>query len=495
MLSSLGGADSLEILVQLRDLSTAGLTKLERNIATTEAKANATNFGGFSKASKGLAADAEAAAGKTGGGGLMSMLGGFVGLPGPIAAAGLAVGAFAALGAATIPVYEKVHQQEMQLAVAFKDHGESLDKLKPKIEEQIKVGEQYAFNADDTRGAILKLTEAGMSFADIQANLPHVMDLARAKHLDLADAARMYELALMGNARALKDLGIALPKVIDAEKVHEAATDAVTAAQAHLDSAQQNLTDTESLLAGKTKLTTGEQIRLRDAHAAVDDASKKLKASQDALAATQDTAATKAARMKLVNDGLTSALGDQRGTATDLQKAQAKLGDAWEKFSVVVAPALVAALGFVINALSTLVGWIADAVSWFGSLFTASDAYDARQKQAQAGLIGRAAGGQGLSHRAAGGPVFPGGSYTVGEEGPERLDIGPGGMGMVTPLTRGGGGVSSGMSGGWGGGSGGTSTIHVHLHLDGKELAYAMEHPLGSLFALRGTSARLGTGG
>jgi hypothetical protein len=44
--------------------------------------------------------------------------------------------------------------------------------------------------------------------------------------------------------------------------------------------------------------------------------------------------------------------------------------------------------------------------------------------------------------RAAGGPVWPGGSFTVGERGAERLDIGPGGFGMVTPLGGGGGGTT-----------------------------------------------------
>jgi hypothetical protein len=493
MLSSLAGADALEILVTLKDLSTAGLTNLERKIATTEATANRTNFSGFGKAAKGLEADAAAAAGKTGGGGLMSMVGGLVGLPGPLAVAGVAIGAFAGLAALTIPVYEKVKQQEDQLAVAFKDHGTSLDANKSKIEDSIKIGEQYAFSADDTRGAILKLTEAGMSMTDVQANLPRVMDLAKGKHLDLADAARMYELALMGNGRALKDLGIALPKLVDPLKAHETATNAVTAAQAHLDSTTQHLTDVENGLAGKHTLTKAEAIKLRDAHAAVDDASGKLKAAQDKLAATQDTAASKAARMTLVNDGLKKALGDQRGTATDLQVAQTKLGDAWEKFSVTIAPALTAALGFVIDALSTLLDAIINVVTWFGDLFKAADKAKTQQKSDLTTYYGDVTKSPKQQRRAAGGPVFPGFHGTVGEEGPEYLDIGPGGMGMVTPMNRGTGGVAASSSG-WGG-SQGTSTIHVHLHLDGRELAYAMERPLGSLFALRGTSARLGSGG
>lgn len=43
--------------------------------------------------------------------------------------------------------------------------------------------------------------------------------------------------------------------------------------------------------------------------------------------------------------------------------------------------------------------------------------------------------------RAGGGPVIPGYSYTVGEDGPERLDMFRNGRGMVTPLTTTGGGA------------------------------------------------------
>jgi hypothetical protein len=217
MLGALAGAESLEILVMLKDLSEQGFKKLEGNIKHAESTANRVNYSGFSKKTKGLAADAEAAAGKGGRGGLASLITGFTGLPGPIGLAMAAIGGFSAsskLSAATIPVYEKVTGQEKALDIAFKKHGSSLDALRPKIEAAIKGGEQYAFNAGDTREAILKLALAGHKWSDIQTALPHIMDLARAKHLDLAEAARMYELALMGNQRALKDLGIEMPAIV-----------------------------------------------------------------------------------------------------------------------------------------------------------------------------------------------------------------------------------------------------------------------------------------
>ena len=78
-----------------------------------------------------------------------------------------------------------------------------------------------------------------------------------------------------------------------------------------------------------------------------------------------------------------------------------------------------------------------------------------------AGLLGRtyedssASNNSGDGGRASGGPVWPGWSGTVGEQGPERLTIGKGGFGYVTPST--------------GGGSGG-GDIHFHIDLRGATL-------------------------
>lgn len=49
--------------------------------------------------------------------------------------------------------------------------------------------------------------------------------------------------------------------------------------------------------------------------------------------------------------------------------------------------------------------------------------------------------GSGIPGRAAGGPVWPGASFTVGEKGTERLDLSPSGHGYVTPLTNSTGGI------------------------------------------------------
>lgn len=353
MLSSFAGAEALEIIVLLKDLSEAGLKKLESNIKHLEGRVNTVNTGGFSKATSKIKADAEAAAGhgtKKGVGGLIS---GFLGVPGPIAIAGAALLGFAALTEAVLPVYEQAERQEKALSTAMKDHGESLDKLRPRVEAAITDGEKYAFNSTQTTDAIIRLTSAGMKFADIETALPHIMDLARAKHLDLGEAARLYTLALMGNTRGLKDLGIVLPKTTtsvlslkDAKAKAKIAADQLSIATGHLKTLQAS-----------HKATA---LDLSKAHLAVEKATRANTRAQDSLKASTISSETPAQKMIDLNNKLTGAIGDQKGSITDLQREQAHLNDSWSKFSTAIGPGLedmftrlVRGLSKVIDALTT----------------------------------------------------------------------------------------------------------------------------------------------
>lgn len=315
MLGALAGAESLEIIVLLKDMSEAGLRKLEGNVARTEARVNGANFSGFSKKTSTLAKDAEKVAGKEvkGGGGLGGMTAGLLGLPGPLLIAGAAIGGFALLAEGTIPVYEKIEKQEKALATAAKDHGIALSDLSDHVDAAITTGESYAYNADQVRAAVIKLTEAGMSLSEQQAALPHIMDLARAKNIDLAEAARMYELALMGNTRAVKDLGIALPKLTDTTKEQGKAQSKVTKDTTALHTAQHHLALVQAELKGKTHLTTVEHNKLKTAQDKVAKATKTLHDDTNKLNSVQSTGAARASRLKTLNDDLNGAVGGQAG--------------------------------------------------------------------------------------------------------------------------------------------------------------------------------------
>lgn len=111
---------------------------------------------------------------------------------------------------------------------------------------------------------------------------------------------------------------------------------------------------------------------------------------------------------------------------------------------------LVAAITAIAAALSAAVNWVKDAVEWLGYLIDkAGGAANAVRGLASAisglpgvggvlgGVLDRLTGG-----RASGGPVFPGGVYTVGEDGPETLVMGAGG-GFVVPGRGAGGGATT----------------------------------------------------
>jgi hypothetical protein len=88
--------------------------------------------------------------------------------------------------------------------------------------------------------------------------------------------------------------------------------------------------------------------------------------------------------------------------------------------------------------------------------------------------------------RASGGPVVPGGLYTVGEEGPETLVMGARG-GVIIPASGGGGG---GSSRGGGGGAGGGQVVELVINLDGAAIARVVDRRLYYAFS-RASAARV----
>ena len=499
----------MEIIIALKDLSAAGFKSVETNIGRVEKSANGANLSGFSRSAKTVEKDAESAAGKDvkGGGGIGGLAAGMLSLGGgPATVAVAALAAVTAAGIALTDSYDKIEVQEKAIEIAAQDHGIALDAMRGYVDSATAANAQYGFSATDTRGAIQKLTEAGMSLSDQQSAMGPIMDLARAKNLSLADAANAYELALMGNAKGLKDLGIALPKVTSAQAEHDAAQKLVTKDAGALTTAQQQLASVEASLAGKTHLTAAEHARLSAAQQKVQHDADLLKAAQDALNKTQTDAELKAARLKQMNDALTGSVGGQRNAVSPLDAAQAKLGLVWDRLATTVGPVLedlfarlVNGLGIFLNGTMDVAGAIGDklgpVMSWLGDhvlppillgfktlgdvvrtvLNLVGQAVSAVANSPIGGLISGGAGAIGnilgkLPHFASGGVV----------SGPTVAMIGEGGeREAVVPESK------------WGqfGGRGGAQVIHTHLYLDGRELAYSLERPMGALLNLRGTSA------
>ena len=153
---------------------------------------------------------------------------------------------------------------------------------------------------------------------------------------------------------------------------------------------------------------------------------------------------------------------------------------------MVVGPPLEALFSGVVDILGFLVGKLADLIEFLGRVGNAiANSPIGAFIRAVSGFVGgalqtfgNAVGtiGSMIPHFAAGGTVEPraGGTLALlGEAGEREYVIPQSKLGAL---------------------GGGGSAVHVHLYLDGDEIAYRMEPALGSLFALRGTSARLGAG-
>src|ERR1035437_7307687 len=333
MLSALAGADALEILVVLKDMSAQGMKNVESNISKMEGKANSVNTSGFSKSTKTMTTDAEKAAGKAegGGGGVGNLIGSLGGLGGALMVAGVGVGVFAGLAAGTIPVYEKTQEELKATSAAAKTHGVAMADLTAVTDKATTAGISYGIGMDDVRQSVEKMTLAGLTAAQQQQAMPAIMNLSIAKNLSMSDSTETVVKAMMGQTKGLKDLGIMLPTVsVKAADVGLATTN-LAKATFNSKVASQELKIEEDKLKNVHHLTAAQALALEKAHQKAKDAAAKLKDAQLKLTDAQKGGIDKGAQLKVVIDKITGATGDQSTSVSTLKQDQAKLGDAWDK--------------------------------------------------------------------------------------------------------------------------------------------------------------------
>jgi hypothetical protein len=515
------------IIVALKDLTTAGFSKIDKSLTGIETKANGVNLSGFSGKAKTLETDAEKAAeGSNGKGGLASMISGLSGLAGPAGIAVVALAALIPVGIALYDTYEKVKQQTDLLDTALKNNGDSLANEQTALDNMIAANENYGQNADDTRAAVTELAQAGQSWTQITAAMPAILDLAAAKHIDLGTAAKEVELAEMGNAKALKDLGIAIPKVTAAQSDLTAADKAVTADQKALADAMAAQNVIADANAAKKKVSAADSEKLRVAQQKVTNATAALTAAQAQQKTAQDAVNSSLGKGTVVVDAIEGKLKGSKSSATSMAVATAKLNDDWEKVATEAGPGITAAMDDLATAASRLVddfagvwGWlekvgvINDVASafraWvgieeagFGVIQTLinllaqlwqkiEDVGKAIQNSpigALGGAVNKALGAVGsvIPHFAAGGDYGPG-VRLVGEHGPE-LDV-SGHSGTIIP---------NGALGSLGGGS---QHLHVHVHSyvtptrqQIRQLASDLEGEMGRVFGNNVSTSSAGGG-
>jgi phage-related minor tail protein len=139
---------------------------------------------------------------------------------GGIAKAGALVGvvlagATVAALAECVKVANQFQGVQVQLNNALKDAGE---KVTPKMTSQLDALEAkmraFGHTDTDTVAVMTQLTQGGLSWSQAMSAMGPITDLAAAKHIDLATAAKDVLLATQGSSKALKELGVTLPPTI-----------------------------------------------------------------------------------------------------------------------------------------------------------------------------------------------------------------------------------------------------------------------------------------
>jgi hypothetical protein len=271
-------------------------------------------------------------------------------------------GAIAGIGVGLSALGSKDQAAHQQLQAAVKATGQDYDDYAKQVDQAIKHQENFGHSANQTEDALRILTEATGDFTKGSNLLATAADLAAAKHEDLATAATQVGKVYNGNTKLLKEFGVAGEKAVDTTSKMEAATKAAQAAddkaaqakqnladltarlgagtqaatvstggletaQRSLADAQQHLVDVQTALAGKTTLTQADQIRLRDAHQAVQRATEGVTTAHETYAAAIEKANGKAGLSVAQSQQLKNAQDKVSAATAAATDAHKKLGD------------------------------------------------------------------------------------------------------------------------------------------------------------------------
>lgn len=349
---------------------------------------------------------------------------------------------------------EKHEKAERLLEQAYQASGRSLEEAKPKLEAWLKAHEKAIPDVNQAREVLASFVRAGFDEEKQMEAIQIATDLAAIKHVDLATAGKAVELGMMGNGKALKELGIDLKELknsdenaIKAQKDLDAATKGVDAATRAHDAASKNLALMQASLAGKHTLTAAEALRLKDAEDKVTLTAKDLKDAQGKVRDAQDEVNNSSSTATQVLKALSEKTTGGADSYTDMEKAQHKANAEWDRAASTLGPPLLEIQTGILDTATNLYeamenfgkndGWwkglndglinivrtgqhVADVIGSINR--TVTDLTHGNIGGFAGDVSGLFGGG-----RASGGPVLPNSIYRVGEQGPETLVMGSSG--------------------------------------------------------------------
>ena len=142
------------------------------------------------------------------------------------------------VGALSVQMADTFESSHAKLEQALTNAGSSFDAYSGRINAAQKQMEQYGFTNAQTQEALANLTTGLKDPAKALDSLSLAADLAKFKHIDLAEAATAVTKAQEGNLRALKAIGIDLPVAaggaLKLQKANEGLSKATDDASAYL---------------------------------------------------------------------------------------------------------------------------------------------------------------------------------------------------------------------------------------------------------------------
>lgn len=368
------------------------------------------------------------------------------GLQGTLMGVGLLAAGALVEGAIKVDeVYREQVKASADLKQATDATGTSYEDLSKQFEDFAAQNQSFIANQNEAKDVLATFIRAGFDAKDAMTDLGIALDLASLKHEDLTTAGTQTLLMLEGQGRVAKQLGIDIKGLTSsdenatkAEKDLTKANDEVTKAQQNLATANEALKVKEDELSGKRKETKADLDQLAAKHDSVTKATDALSTAQANQKQAQGEVNTATSTAVQIQQQLKDKLDGGRNAQDQQQQSTNRLNAEWDKFAHDVGPTVESVYQGLINLGGTLVGVLDDI---YNAASNVNSALNAAQN-----AIGGAAGSAATSGappslphgvRAAGGPVLPGGTYTVGEAGPETLVMGssggyviPGGSGM-----------------------------------------------------------------
>ena len=243
------------------------------------------------------------------------------------------------VGALSLEMADKFEASHAKLEQALKNAGSSFEQFAEPISKAQKQMEQYGYTNAQTQEALANLTTSLKDPTKALDSLSIAADLAKYKHVDLAEASIAVAKAQEGNLRPLKQLGIDLPIAAGGALKLEQANTALSKAT---DAASTFLAAHSDALGVNNKYHAAYEALLGK----VDDAQKKVN--------DESSAGTK------IMQGLSDAIGGQAAASAEtfsgkMLALKAQSEDVAKNIGMALIPIV-----------EKLVTAIKDVVDWFG---------------------------------------------------------------------------------------------------------------------------------